>query len=201
MLTISPCAAGPSRDLSERVRRENVVRPNAARIARTFLIALGLIALAASWRGASNYISSITSVQSLELELTEVHRTEDGSARLILQFKLHNRSPLPIRLNSYFFNVFLDGERIGGSNSAFLGNDPNVDQALYSRASTIDQTLAPHAQLEVSFPLFIYDLDRIIGARAQASTPLLWTVEAGIRLVHPFGRDERLVRLQADLQE
>lgn len=201
MLTISQCAAGHTRDVSERERSETVAGPSAARIAHALLVALGLVALAASWHGASNYISSITSVQSLELELTDVRRTNDGSARLFLDFKLHNRSPLPIRLNSYFFNVFLDDERIGGSNSAFLGNDPNVDQALYSRASTIDQTLAPHGQMDVSFPLFIYDLDRVMAERAQASTPPRWTVEAGIRLVHPFGRDERLVRLQADLEE
>ena len=201
MLTISLCAAGPTRDVSERASREKVAAHKTSRIAHALLVALGLIALAASWRGASNYVSSITSVQSLELELTNVDRTDDGSARLDLHFKLRNRSPLPIRLNSYFFNVFLDGERIGGSNSAFLGNDPNVDQATYSRASTIEQTLAPHGQLDVSFPLFVYDLERIMAARAQFSTPPRWTVEAGIRLVHPFGRDERLVRLQADLQE
>lgn len=201
MLTISPCAAGPTRDVSERARGDTVAFPNVARIAHALLIALGLVALAASWRGASNYVTSITSVQSLELELTDVRRSDDGSARLTMNFKLRNRSPLPIRLNSYFFNVFLDGERIGGSNSAFLGNDPNVDQALYSRASTIEQTLAPYGHLDVSFPLFIYDLDRIMATRAQFSTPPRWTVEAGIRLVHPYGRDERLVRLQADLQE
>ena len=172
-----------------------------AKIAHTLLIVFGLIALAASWHGVSNYISSITSVESLELELTDVRRADNDSARLILHFRLHNRSPLPIRLNSYFFLVFLNGERIGGSNSAYLGADPNVDQALYSRASTIEQTLAPHGQLDMAFPLFVFELDDIMAANAQRSPPPTWSVEAGIRLIHPYGRDEHLVRLQADLQE
>ncbi len=179
----------------------NVAAPKRARIAHTLLVLLGIVALTASWRSASNYINSIKSVQSLELELTDVRRADGSSDRLILQFQLHNRSPLPVRLNSYFFNVFLDGERIGGSNSAFLGSDPNVDQALYSRASTIEQTLPPHGQLDLAFPLFVFDLDRIMAARAQRSTPSRWTVEAGLRLVHPYGRDERLVRLEAVKEE
>lgn len=200
MLTISPCAAGRTQGVSE-LADEGIVPPNAARFARTFLVLLGLVALAASWRIASNYISSITSIQSLDLQLTDVRPTDDGSARLLLHFKLRNRSPLPIQLNSYFFNVFLDGERIGGSNSAFLGNDPGVDQSLYSRSSTIEQTLPPHGQVELAFPLFVYDLERIMAARTRHAAPPSWTVEAGIRLVHPYGRDERLVRLQAYLQE
>ena len=201
MLTISQCGADLTRDVSEREGGGGIARPNMARVAHTLLVVLGLIALAASWWAVSNYVSSLISVRNLELEMTGVRRTDDDNSRLILQFRLSNRSPLPIRLNSYFFELYLNGERIGGSNSAYLGPDSDVDQSLYSRASTIDQTLAPHGWLDLEFPLYVFELDRIMAARQERSAPPTWSVEAGLRLIHPYARDERLLRLQAALQE
>jgi hypothetical protein len=155
----------------------------------------------ASWQAVSNYVGSLTSVRNLELELRDVRRADTDSSRLIVQFRLRNRSPLAIQLNSYFFELFLNGERIGGSNSAYLGTDSDVDQALYSRASTIEQTLAPRQRLDMEFTLHVYDLDRIVAAQQGRSAPLTWSVKAGFRLIHPYAHDERLLRLRAALQE
>lgn len=161
------------------------------RVAYTFLVFLGLIALAASWQAVSNYVGSLQSVRSLELELTGVRRAEADSSQLTVQFILHNRSNLPVQLNSYFFDLLLNGTRIGGSYSTWR-DDPNIDRSLYSRASTIERTLAPRESLDMEFPLQIFDLDQILAAHQEH----YWSVEAGFRLVHPHGRDERLLRLQ-----
>ena len=167
-----------------------------SRVAHTSLVLLGLIALAASWQAASNYVTSLASISNLELELTDVRRSVTDSSQLIVQFRLHNRSELPIRINSYFFDLHLNGTRIGGSYSTWRDDNPDLDRSLYSRASTIERTLAPHARLDMEFPLFIFDLDRFMAANQQRS----WSVEAGFRLIHPHGQDERLLRLRAALQ-
>lgn len=161
------------------------------RVAYTFLVFLGLIALAASWQAVSNYVGSLQSVRSLELELTGVRRAEADSSQLTVQFILHNRSNLPVQLNSYFFDLLLNGTRVGGSYSTWR-NDPNIDRSLYSRASTIERTLAPRESLDMEFPLQIFDLDQILAVQQEH----FWSVEAGFRLIHPHGRDERLLRLQ-----
>lgn len=161
------------------------------RVAYIFLVSLGLIALAASWQAVSNYVGSLESVRRFELELTGVHRAETDNSQLTVQFILHNRSDLPVRLNSYFFDLLLNGTRIGGSYSTWR-NDPDIDRSLYSRASTIERTLAPRESLDMEFPLQIFDLDQIMAAHQEHA----WSVEAGFRLVHPHGRDERLLRLQ-----
>ena len=175
--------------------------PLLSRVAYTLLLALGLIALIASWQAVSNYVSSLTSVSALELEITDVRRADDDNAQLILQFRLHNRSSLPIRLNSYFFELFLNGERFGGSNSAYHGDGSDVDQSLYARASTIEQTLAPYGRLDMEFPLYVFELDQVMAALQELSEPPTWSVEAGLRMIYPHGRDERLLRLRASLQE
>ncbi len=175
--------------------------PLLSRVAYTLLLALGLIALIASWRAVSNYVSSLNSVSALELEITDVRRADDDNARLNLQFRLHNRSSLPIRLNSYFFELFLNGERIGGSNSTYQGDGSDVDQSLYTRARTIEQTLAPNGWLDIEFPLYVFELDQNMAALQERSEPPTWSVETGLRLIHPYGRDERLLRLRAALQE
>lgn len=161
------------------------------RVAHTLLVILGFIALAASWQAVSNYVGSLGSVRQLELELIDVRLTDEDDSQLIVQFTLHNRSDLPVRLNSFFFDLLLNGTRIGGSYSTWR-NDPDIDRSLYSRASTIERTLAPRESLDMEFPLQIFDLDQIMAAHQEHS----WSVEAGFRLVHPHGRDERLLRLQ-----
>ena len=167
-----------------------------SRVAHISLVLLGLIALAASWQAVSNYVTSLASVRSLDLEIADVRRSTTDSSQLIVQFRLHNRSELPIRINNYFFDLHLNGTRIGGSYSTWRDDDPDVDRSLYSRASTIDSTLAPRGHLDMEFPLYIFDLDRIMAAHQEHS----WSAEAGFRLIHPHGRDERLVRLQAAQQ-
>ena len=173
-----------------------IEHPIVSRVAHISLVLLGLIALAASWRAVSNYVTSLASVRSLELEITDLRPSATDSSQLIVQFRLHNRSELPIRINSYFFDLHLNGTRIGGSYSTWRDDDPDLDRSLYSRASTIDRTLAPHEHLDMEFPLHIFDLDLIMAAHQQHS----WSAEAGFRLIHPHGRDERLLRLQAAQQ-
>ncbi len=168
------------------------------RVAHTIIIVLGLTALAASWQAVSNYVGSLETVRSLELELTEVRRAGTDSAQLDVRFRLHNRSELPVHLNSYFFDLYLNGNRIGGSSSTWRDNDPDADQSLYSRASTIEQTLAPHESLDMGFPLYIFELERIMAASKGSSG---WSVEVGLRLIHPYAHDERLLRMQATLHE
>lgn len=167
-----------------------------SRVAHTFLVLFGLIALAASLWAVSNYVTSLVSVRSLELEITDVRPSESDSAQLVVQFRLHNRSELPVRINSYFFDLHLNGTRIGGSYSTWRDDEPELDRSLYARASTIESTLAPHGSLDMEFPLHIFDLDRIMAAHQEHS----WSAEAGFRLIHPHGREERLVRLRAAQQ-
>ena len=167
------------------------------RKAHTIIIVLGLVAFAASWQAVSNYVGSLETVRSLELELTEVRRADTDSAQLDVRFRLHNRSELPVHLNSYFFDLYLNGNRIGGSSSTWRDNDPDADQSLYSRASTIEQTLAPQESLDMGFPLYIFELEQIMAASKGSG----WSVEVGLRLIHPYAHDERLLRMQATLQE
>ncbi len=171
------------------------------RVACTLLFLLGLTALTATWQAVSNYVGSVETVRSLELELAEVSRAGTDRAQLDVRFRLHNRSELPVRLNSYFFDLYLNGNRIGGSSSTWRDNDPDADQSLYSRASTIDQTLAPHESLDMGFPLYIFELEQILAASRNRAEHLDWSVEVGLRLVHPHAHDERLLRMQATLQE
>ena len=173
-----------------------IEQPTVSRVAHTFLVLFGLIALAASLWAVSNYVTSLVSVSSLELEITDVRPSESDSAQLVVQFRLHNRSELPIRINSYFFDLHLNGTRIGGSYSTWRDDEPELDRSLYARASTIESTLAPHSSLDMEFPLHIFDLDRIMAAHQEHS----WSAEAGFRLIHPHGHDERLVRLRAAQQ-
>lgn len=172
-----------------------------SRVAHTSLIVLGLVALVASWQAVSNYVGSLESVRALELELTEVRRVDTDNAQLLVQFRIHNRSELPVRLNSYFFDLYLDGNRIGGSSSTWRDNDSDVDSSLYSRASTIEQTLAPDERLDMEFLLHVFELENVVGAFQESSEPLNWSVKAGFRLIHPHSQDERLLRLQATLQD
>lgn len=175
--------------------------PTVSRVAHTFLIVLGLVALAASWQAVSNYVGSLESVRRLELELTEVRRDADDNSRLFVHFTIHNRSELPVHLNSYFFDLYLGGNRIGGSGSTWRDNDPDVDRSLYSRASTIEQTIAPNERLDMDFLLHVFELENLVGAYRESSLPLNWSVKAGFRLIHPHSQDERLLRLQATLQK
>ena len=170
------------------------------RVARTLLYVLGLTALAATWQAVSNYVGSLESVRGLELELTEVRRVDSDSAQLVVRFRLHNRSELPVQLNSYFFDLYLDGNRIGGSSSTWRDDIPDIDRSLYTRASTIEQTLAPYERLDMEFLLHVFDLENFLGGSQENSEPPNWSVKAGFRLIHPHSQDERLLRLQATLQ-
>ena len=102
------------------------------RVARTLLYVLGLTALAATWQAVSNYVGSLESVRGLELELTEVRRVDSDTAQLVVRLRLHNRSELPVHLNNYFFDLYLDGVRIGGSSSTWRDDIPDVDRSLYT---------------------------------------------------------------------
>ena len=182
----------------ERIAERSVALP---RLAYLLLLFLGMIAWLAGWRDVSHYVSSLRSVSNLALEMREIQWIDDDNPRVILQFRLYNRSPLAIPLMSYFFELYLNGERVGGSNSSYLGTDPDVDPSLYSQASMIEQTLAPQQHLDLVFPLYIYGFDQSSPGHQERAESLTWSVQAGFRLLHPYARKESLVWLQARLQE
>lgn len=168
-----------------------------SRVAYTLLLLLGLAALLASGVSVSNYVNSVRSISRLALEITDLQFIDDDNPRVIIHFRLHNRSSLAIQVKEFFFELSFNEERVGGSNSLYRGTDPNVDPAVYSRASSIEQTLAPQGYLDLTFTLYIFSVQQDIIRHGEQSGLQSWSVNAGFRLIFPHTREERLIRMRA----
>jgi hypothetical protein len=170
-------------------------------IAHAILLVLGLAALIGIGVSLSMYLRSAESAEQLRLELVSLQLVDDANPRAILDFRLHNRSPLTMRVQDYSFNLLLNGQWIGSSNSLYRGTDPNADPGAYTKAVTLNETLGAGQQLDLKFTLYIYETQMDVVRRMQGAGPLPWSVAAGFNVVFPYARDLRTVPLTADLEE
>lgn len=173
-------------------------------IAHAVLLLMGLAALIATGWGAINHIRAGQSTLGLELEISGFQFIDDDNQRAVIRFNLHNNAALAMEIDSYFFYLLLNGERVGTSFAIYRGTDPNEDLSVHSRAATIRQTLSPQKQFDLEFTQHIHPKFMEIVRRAQDSGSMSWSTEAFFRIIPPFVSDEsdaKMVELRADVEE
>ena len=174
------------------------------RVQRFAYIVLLLMALAASLAlGAdvSNYIRSIKGARGLSLEITSLQVIDDDNPRALIRFRVRNDSPLEIEIERYSFELYLNGERVSGSYSTYLGTDPSVDPDAHREAANINQVLVPDKSLDLEFTMYIYPTQMEIVRQAQRSGPMSWYASVGFTTFLPHSHKENLIRLGARFEE
>ena len=170
-------------------------------IARIVLLLMGLVALVAIGAGASNYIQSVKSMSGLYLEITSLQVIDDDYPRAIIHFRLHNRSPSPVKVQSYEFTLYLNGRWVGYSDITFIAADPNVERDIYKKLLNVDQALPPDGHLDLEFPLYVYSDQMHFVRRVQGSDAMSWFTNATFRVLFPYAREEISVPLGAKFEE
>ena len=181
--------------------REPEPRSLVSRTAQAILLLMGLIALVAIVASGSNYVHSIKSMGGLRLEITSLQLIDDDNPRAVICFRLHNPSPLAVKIERYDFFLYLNGERMGSSLSTYMGTDPNINRAAYKKALHIGQVLAPYQQLDLEFTLYIYSAQMEIFRRAQHSDSMSWSTDVTFHVIPPYAHEEDSVRLSASFEE
>jgi hypothetical protein len=176
-------------------------RPRLPGVAFVIILLMGLVSLAGIAWSVPYYVRSVESVAGLELEMTALSFIDDGNPRADIHFRLHNRSPLVMQIGYYSFILYLNGEQVGTSDSTYLGTDPNVDPAVYGRASWVNHALAPQQALDLEFTLYLHPTKVEIVRRIQGSDPMSWTAKADFRVTSPYARRDRRVELSAGFRE
>ena len=181
--------------------REPEPRLFVSRIVQAVLLLMGLVALFAIGMSVSSYVHSIKSAYGLRLEITSLQLIDDNNPRAVIRFRLHNPSPLAVKIERYNFFLYLNGERVGTSISTYIGTDPNVDPAVYRKAASINQLLYPYQHLNLEFTLYIYSAQMEIFRRAQHSDSMSWSTNATFHVILPYAHEEDSVRLSARFEE
>ena len=134
---------------------EREPRSRLLNVAYTVLLLMGLTALIATGWGATNHIRAGQSTLGLELEITNFQFIDDDNPRAIIRFRLHNHGALAMEIDSYFFYLLLNGERVGTSFAIYRGTDPNEDLSAHSRAA-IRLMLTAQEHLDLEFTQHIH---------------------------------------------
>ena len=172
------------------------------RYAYVLLILMGLVAALVLGTDVSNYIRSVKGARGLNLEITGLQVIDDDNPRAYIRFRVQNDSPLDIDIDRYRFELFLNGERISGSFSMYLGTDPDaVDVDARWESLNINQILSPGQGLDLEFTLYIYPTQMEIVRQAQRSGSMSWLASAKFTTMLPYSRQENLLELRAGFEE
>jgi hypothetical protein len=163
---------------------------------------VALVAIGVTLFNYTRYVGSIESVRgNLSLEITSLQLVADTNPRVVIRFKLFNRSPQAVEIESYSFALDLNGERVGTSHSSFLGTDPDVDPELYRKATRIEQDLEPDQQLDLEFTLYVYSAEMEVVRREQGSAVKSWLADANFRVMVPYAPESESFGLSANFEE
>ena len=172
------------------------------RYAYILLILMGLVAALVLGRDVSNYIRSVKGARGLNLEITGLQVIDDDNPRAHIRFRVQNDSPLEIEIERYRFELFLNGERVSGSYSMYLGADPDAVDVDARRASAnISQVLTPGQGLDLDFTLYIYPTQMEIVRQAQRAGSMSWRASAKFTTMLPYSRQENEIELRAGFEE
>lgn len=171
--------------------------PNLAYI---LILLLGVTSFYLSWISVSNYVDSIQSIRHLSLTITDLQFIDDDNPRVQVQFRLHNPSLLAIQVNSYFFELSVNGQLVGTTSSAYRGTDANVDVGIYSQATRIDRILEAEQSLDLDFTLYIAPPQQALIRQAQQGNSPTWLADTGFWLVFPNVTEKDLIRLQVKFE-
>jgi hypothetical protein len=147
------------------------------------------------------YIASVRTVGGLTMEITSLRFVDDDNPRLLIRFRISNRSPLAIRLNEYRFTVQANGQNVGWSISQYLGTDTRVDPELYKKAMRIEKVLPGRGHLDLDFTLYVYSDQAAIVRRARQAGAISWRVPAEFDVTMPTSERQELIDLAAGIQE
>ncbi len=172
------------------------------RYAYILLILMALAATFALGTDVSNYIRSVKGARGLNLEITDLQVIDDENPRAHIRFRVQNGSPLEIEIERYRFELFLNGERISGSFSMYLGTDPDgVDVDARWESLSINQILTPGQGLDLEFTMYIYPTQMEIVRQAQRAGSMTWRASAEFTTMLPYSREENFIKLRAGFEE
>jgi hypothetical protein len=172
------------------------------RFAYILLILMGMAAALMLGRDVFNYIRAVKGARGLNLAIIDLQVIDDENPRAHVRLRVQNESPLDMDIRRYRFELFLNGERISGSYSTYLGTDPDAVDTVARRESTnIEQVLAPDQGLDLEFTLYIYSTQMEIVRQAQRVGSMSWYASARFTTMLPYSREESEIRLRADFEE
>jgi len=172
------------------------------RYAYVLLILMGMAAALMLGRDVFNYIRAVKGARGLNLAITDLQIVDDENPRAHVRLRVQNESPLELDIRRYRFELFLNGERISGSYSTYLGTDPDAVDTVARRESTnIEQVLAPDQGLDLEFTLYIYPTQMEIVRQARRSGPMFWRASAEFTTMLPYSRQESEIELRAGFEE
>lgn len=180
--------------------REHQSAQRLKRFAYTVLILMALTATIALRTDVSNYISSFKSLRGLKLDITSLKVVDDENPRVLIRFKLKNKSPLEIEIEGYWFDLYLDGETIGRSYSMYRGTNPKEDPDVYSKAQEINQSLGSGKTLDLEFTLYIYPPKMETARKIRPADSASWRVRSSFTVFLPYSRKKSQARLKAEYE-
>jgi len=171
------------------------------RFAYVALLLMGLAATLALGTDVSNYVRSIKSAHGLDLTITDLQVIDDDNPRALIHFRVRNNASLEVEVKRYYFELYLNGERVGSSYSMYTGTDPNIDTEAHRKVTGINQALSPGQDLDLAFTVYFYSTQMESVRRAQRAGTMSWQVSAKFVAVLPYSREENVIELRAGFEE
>ncbi|MBI3942332.1 MAG: hypothetical protein HY326_04910 [Chloroflexi bacterium] len=172
-----------------------------ARAAHVLLWLMALVAIWGAGASVSNYLQSVRSRQDLKLEVNNLQFYNDENPRVNLRFHLTNDSDLPIQVESYRFELYLNHDPVGSSYSTYTGTDPATTIETMKKAAIVNRKLDPHQEMDLQFTVYIYAKQMEIVRKAQETGSWDWSTNAIFSVVLPYSRGIDAVLLSAQYQD
>jgi hypothetical protein len=176
---------------------------SAQRLKRFACATLFLMAFAAAFAlrtDVYNYIASFKSLRGLNLDITDLKVVDDENPRALIRYEVKNKSPLDIEIESYWFDLYLDGETIGRSYSMYRGTNPKANPGVYAKAQAIDKSLGSGKTLDLEFTLYIYPAKMETVRKIRPTGPATWRVRSSFTVFLPYSRKKSQARLKAEYE-
>ena len=182
-------------------KRESPLTKRVQSIANILLLLMGLAAIVTLRTDVSSYMSSVRSVRGLKLNIEDLKVVDDDNPRGLIRFNVYNQSPLKIEIESYHFDLYLEGTIIGGSQYMYRGTNPDADPGERIKALTINRVLGPGQRLSLVYKLYIYKTKMEIVRHTQPTRAKSWQVKADFTVFLPYSRNKSHVKLKAQYEK
>jgi hypothetical protein len=176
-------------------------QPRWASVAWWTLLALGILALGALGTTAWRYNNALVLTRGLAVEIIDLQVVSDENPSVVVHFRLQNNAAQALSLDSYQFELSMNGEYMGHTLAAYKGQDPAAGAASYARDARIDGALAPRAVLERNFTLFVAPQTLETIRQAQEAGSPTWQATVAVYAHLPGLRPLRTIALNAQWPE
>lgn len=171
-------------------------------VAYIVLLMLSAVSVLAVVVGVPNYLRSVDVVRGFSIEFPSLQIVDDGDdLQAVGRLRLHNDSPLPLRIEGCYFDLHLGQPKVGISVHAFWGTDPASDNTPHDRTLDIRQVIAPYESLDLEFTMHLLPTNFDFVRNQLRSGNTFWFTRATFNIIPPFADETIPVGAAAALME